>query len=102
MDHVDDSSELKQLLAIGKSRGYLTYSEINDHLPDEIVETDQVESIVTMITDMGISVVDAPPETDELLCHQPDRNRTDRRDKGVQDCTSRQAPLDVREHRVVE
>ena len=67
MDHVDDSSELKQLLAIGKSRGYLTYSEINDHLPDEIVETDQIESIVTMITDMGISVVDAPPEIDELL-----------------------------------
>lgn len=60
-------SDLKKLLVIGKARGYLTYGEINDHLPDEIVNTEQVEDIVTMINDMGIMVYDAPPEVDELL-----------------------------------
>lgn len=60
------ASELKKLLALGKSRGYLTYAEINDHLPND-VEAEQIEDIVTMINDMGIKVYDAPPDADELL-----------------------------------
>ena len=64
---VDQDSDLKRLLAIGRNRGYLTYKEINDHLPHEIVETEQVEDIISMINDMGINVYDSPPDADELL-----------------------------------
>ncbi|MDD3675072.1 RNA polymerase sigma factor RpoD [Thauera propionica] len=67
VDHSEDNSELKQLLALGRARGYLTYGEINDHLPQDIVETEQLESIVAMLTDMGIRVSDAPPDMEELL-----------------------------------
>ena len=67
VDHSEDNSELKQLLALGRARGYLTYGEINDHLPQDIVEPEQLESIVAMLTDMGIRVSDAPPDMEELL-----------------------------------
>ncbi len=68
MSQVENSqaSELKNLLAIGKTRGYLTFAEINDHLPSD-VGTEQVEDIVSMINDMGINVYDNPPDADELL-----------------------------------
>ena len=67
VDHPEENSELKQLLALGRARGYLTYGEINDHLPQDIVEAEQLESIVAMLTEMGIRVSDAPPDMEELL-----------------------------------
>ena len=67
VDHPEENSELKQLLALGRARGYLTYGEINDHLPQDIVEAEQLESIVAMLTEMGIRVLDAPPDMEELL-----------------------------------
>ena len=67
VDHPAENSELKQLLALGRARGYLTYGEINDHLPQDIVEAEQLESIVAMLTEMGIRVSDAPPDMEELL-----------------------------------
>jgi RNA polymerase primary sigma factor len=67
IEDVGEHSELKQLLALGRARGYLTFGEINDHLSNDIVETDQVENIVAMISEMGISVYDAPPDAEELL-----------------------------------
>ena len=67
VDHSEENNELKQLLALGRARGYLTYGEINDHLPQDIVEAEQLESIVGMITEMGIRVSDAPPDMEELL-----------------------------------
>ena len=54
-------SQLKQLIALGKEQGYLTYAEVNDHLPDSITDTDQVEDIIQMINDMGITVVEKAP-----------------------------------------
>ncbi|MCG2634996.1 MAG: RNA polymerase sigma factor RpoD [Gammaproteobacteria bacterium] len=63
----DNDSQLRRLLAKGKEQGYLTYAEINDHLPEEIVEADQVENIISTITDMGISVFERAPDADELL-----------------------------------
>ena len=61
------SSQLKQLIAKGKEQGFLTYTEVNDHLPPGIVEADQIEDIVRMINDMGITVHEsAPAEIDEL------------------------------------
>ncbi len=61
------ASQLKQLIAKGKDQGYLTYTEVNDHLPAGIVEADQIEDIVRMINDMGITVHEtAPTEIDQL------------------------------------
>jgi len=59
--------QLKALIILGKERGYLTYPEINDHLPDEITESDQVEGIIGIINDMGIMVYERAPDAEELL-----------------------------------
>jgi RNA polymerase primary sigma factor len=58
---------LKKLITQGKERGYLTYAEINDHLPDDMLDADQIESIISMINDMGISVHDEAPDAEALL-----------------------------------
>jgi len=60
-------SQLKELIIKGKEKGFLTYSEVNDHLPQDIVESEQVEDIIQMINDMGIRVVETAPDADELL-----------------------------------
>jgi len=65
MDQDTQKSQLKQLIARGKEQGYLTFAEVNDHLPDGIVEPEQVEDIIRMINEMGISVVETPPDDDE-------------------------------------
>ena len=58
---------LKNLIALGKERGYLTYAEINDHLPDDLVDAEQIESIITTFNDMSIKVFDEAPAAEELL-----------------------------------
>jgi RNA polymerase primary sigma factor len=58
---------LKNLIVLGKDRGYLTYAEINDHLPDDMTEAEQIEGVVTMLADMGISVFDEAPDAEALL-----------------------------------
>ncbi|RUO80726.1 RNA polymerase sigma factor RpoD [Idiomarina tyrosinivorans] len=60
-------SQLKVLIAKGKEQGYLTFSEVNDHLPQEIVDSDQIEDIIRMINDMGIQVFENAPDADELM-----------------------------------
>ncbi|MBC7191683.1 RNA polymerase sigma factor RpoD [Marinobacter sp.] len=60
-------SRLKDLIARGKEQGYLTYAEVNDHLPEDIADPDQVEDIIRMINDMGIQVMETAPDADELL-----------------------------------
>jgi len=60
-------SQLKLLIAKGKEQGYLTYSEVNDHLPSDIVDPEQIEDIVNMINDMGITVYEKAPDADSLL-----------------------------------
>ncbi len=60
-------SQLKILIAKGKEQGYLTYAEVNDHLPNSIVDPDQIEDIVAMINDMGITVHEVAPDNDTLL-----------------------------------
>jgi RNA polymerase primary sigma factor len=59
-------SQLKSLVIKGKEQGYLTYAEVNDHLPAEIVDSEQVEDIIQMINDMGIKVVETAPDADEM------------------------------------
>ncbi|EHD2246619.1 RNA polymerase sigma factor RpoD, partial [Vibrio vulnificus] len=65
MDH-NPQSQLKLLVIRGKEQGYLTYAEVNDHLPAEIVDSEQVEDIIQMINDMGIKVVETAPDADDL------------------------------------
>ncbi|MEE8625911.1 MAG: RNA polymerase sigma factor region1.1 domain-containing protein, partial [Acidiferrobacterales bacterium] len=61
------SQQLKDLIARGKEQGYLTYAEINDHLPNDIVDPEQIEDIVNMINDMGISVHEKAPDAESIL-----------------------------------
>src|ERR1700716_1109527 len=58
---------LKNLIVLGKERSYLTYAEINDHLPDDILDAEQIEGIISMINDMGIQVYDEAPDAETLL-----------------------------------
>jgi RNA polymerase primary sigma factor len=58
---------LKNLIVLGKERGYLTYAEINDHLPDDMLDAEQIEGVIAMINDMGISVYDEAPDAESLL-----------------------------------
>ena len=58
---------LKNLIVLGKERGYLTYAEINDHLPDDMLDAEQIEGVISMINDMGISVYDEAPDAETLL-----------------------------------
>ena len=63
-------SRLKELIAKGKEQGFLTYSEVNDHLPDDISDPEQIEDIIRMINDMGITVYETAPDADELLSNE--------------------------------
>ena len=65
-------SRLKDLIARGKEQGYLTYAEVNDHLPEDIADPDQVEDIIQMINDMGIQVCEETPDADTLLMTEGD------------------------------
>ncbi|HEV8095313.1 MAG TPA: RNA polymerase sigma factor region1.1 domain-containing protein, partial [Burkholderiales bacterium] len=60
-------TRLKNLIKLGKDRGFLTYSEINDHLPDDLVDAEQIEAIISTFGDMGIQVYDQAPDQETLL-----------------------------------
>ncbi len=68
----EQQSRIKELIARGKEQGYLTYAEVNDHLPEDISDPDQVEDIIQMINDMGIKVFETAPDADELLLAESD------------------------------
>jgi RNA polymerase primary sigma factor len=67
MAELTQQSNLKILIAKGKEQGYLTYSEVNDHLPESISDPDQVEDIIQMINDMGIKVFETAPDSDAMI-----------------------------------
>ena len=60
-------SRLKELIAKGKDQGYLTFAEVNDHLPDDLSDAVQIEEIIAKINDMGIEVHEKAPDADDLL-----------------------------------
>ncbi len=70
-------SQLKKLIAQGKEQGFLTYAEVNDHLPDDIVDPEQIEDIIAMINDMGIEVHEYAPDADTLLLNESSVNSDD-------------------------
>src|SRR5579883_2087743 len=63
----ESQSRIKELINRGREQGYLTYAEVNDHLPADITDPEQIEDIIGMISDMGIHVAEQPPEMEELL-----------------------------------
>ena len=67
MELDQQQSQLKSLIAKGKEQGYLTYHEVNDHLPEGIVDPEQIEDIISMINDMGIAVHETAPDEEALL-----------------------------------
>ncbi len=67
MSEEQQQSQLKQLIAKGKVQGYLTYAEVNDHLPSDIADPEQIEDIINMINDMGIQVYETAPDEDSLI-----------------------------------
>lgn len=60
-------ARFKSLIVLGKERGYLTYAEINDHLPDDMLDAEQIEGVISMISNMGIQVYDEAPDAEQLL-----------------------------------
>ena len=67
MNSEQQQSQLKQLIAKGKMQGYLTFAEVNDHLPSDIVDPEQIEDIISMINEMGIQVYETAPDEDSLI-----------------------------------
>lgn len=79
-DQITPTSQVAALISRGKEQGYLTYAEVNDHLPDSITESEQIEDIIQMLNDVGIPVHERAPETDELML---DGNTPDASDDDV-------------------
>ncbi|MDT8321533.1 MAG: RNA polymerase sigma factor RpoD [Xanthomonadales bacterium] len=73
----NQQSQLKDLITQGKEQGFLTYAQVNDHLPDDIVDPEQIEDIINMINDMGISVHEEAPDSDELILNDDATTDTD-------------------------
>jgi RNA polymerase primary sigma factor len=71
-DTEQQQSRLKELIAKGKEQGFLTYAEVNDHLPEDISDPEQVEDIIQMINDLGIQVFEEAPDADTLLLNESD------------------------------
>ena len=65
-------SRIKELITLGREQGYLTYAEVNDHLPEDISDPEQVEDIIRMINDMGINVFEVAPDKDALMLADAD------------------------------
>lgn len=80
-DKSQQQSRLKELIARGKEQGYLTYAEVNDHLPEDIADPDQVEDIIRMINDMGITVSEVAPDAETLLMKEGDSSTGDDADE---------------------
>ncbi|QJC29754.1 RNA polymerase sigma factor RpoD [Enterobacteriaceae endosymbiont of Plateumaris pusilla] len=81
MEH-NSQLQFKLLVIRGKEQGYLTYSEVNDHLPDDIISSDQIQNIIQMINDMGIQVMEEAPDADDLILSQ-NNNTNDEAEEAV-------------------
>mgnify|MGYP003377117213 CR=1 FL=1 len=83
MSESSQQSRLKDLIAKGKEQNYLTYAEVNDHLPEDISDPDQVEEIIQMINDMGIQVFEEAPDAEALLLASGDTSTDEIPDEAV-------------------
>jgi RNA polymerase primary sigma factor len=98
---VPEQSRIKDLIALGREQGYLTYAEVNDHLPEGISEQDQVEDIIQMINDMGIRVFEQTPDADTLLIlSQEQESETD--DVAAAEAAAALAAVESEVHRTTD
>ncbi|MGH8529372.1 MAG: RNA polymerase sigma factor RpoD [Nevskiales bacterium] len=88
MNNPDQQSRLKQLIAQGKQKGFLTYAEVNDHLSEDIVDPEQIEEIVAMINSMGITVHEEAPDTEALLLNETQAASDDDDDEEVEEAAA--------------
>ncbi|MGL4861184.1 MAG: RNA polymerase sigma factor RpoD [Enterobacteriaceae bacterium] len=86
-------SQLKLLVTRGKEQGYLTYAEVNDHLPEDIIDSDQIEDIIQMINDMGIKVMEQAPDADDLMLAENIADDEDATEAAVQVLSSVEAEI---------
>ena len=80
----DQQTKIKELITKGKEQGYLTYAEVNDHLPEGIVDSDQIEDIINMITEMGIVVQEQAPDEDSLSLSDKESTDDDAAEEAAQ------------------
>ncbi len=85
-------SEIKQLITKGREQGYLTYAEVNDHLPDDVVEAEQIEDIISMINGMGIEVHEVAPDSDTI---NPDAPSGDDDDTATEEAVALLSAVDA-------
>lgn len=93
MDQNTQQSKIKILIARGKEQSYLTYAEVNDHLPNDILEPEQIEDIIAMINDMGIKVVETAPDADDMIVEGSSTDTTD--DDAVEEAAAALASMDT-------
>tara|TARA_B110001450_G_scaffold58721_1_gene55398 strand:+ start:2809 stop:4656 length:1848 start_codon:yes stop_codon:yes gene_type:complete len=92
-------SGIKDLIAKGREQGYLTYAEVNDHLPEDIADPEQVEDIIQMINDMGITVFETAPDAEQLLMMSGD-NTPD--EVAVAEAAAALASVESEQHRTTD
>jgi len=90
----NQQSQLKDLITKGKEQGFLTYAQVNDHLPDDIVDPEQIEDIINMINDMGISVYERAPDADTLILND-DAASSDDDDSAVEEAAAALAAVET-------
>jgi RNA polymerase primary sigma factor len=90
----NQQSQLKDLITKGKEQGFLTYAQVNDHLPDDIVDPEQIEDIINMINDMGISVYERAPDADSLILND-DAASSDDDDSAVEEAAAALAAVET-------
>jgi len=90
----NQQSQLKDLITKGKEQGFLTYAQVNDHLPDDIVDPEQIEDIINMINDMGISVYEKAPDADTLILND-DAASTSEDDSAVEEAAAALAAVET-------
>ncbi len=93
MDQTTQQSKIKLLIARGKEQGYLTYAEVNDHLPNDIMDPEQIEDIIAMINDMGIKVVEVAPDADDMIVEGSSTDTTD--EDAVEEAAAALASMDT-------
>ncbi|MEZ7859139.1 MAG: RNA polymerase sigma factor RpoD [Porticoccaceae bacterium] len=92
-------SGIKDLIAKGREQGYLTYAQVNDHLPEDIADPEQVEDIIQMINDMGITVFETAPDAEQLLMMSGD-NTPD--EVAVAEAAAALASVESEQHRTTD
>src|SRR5580704_16047473 len=93
MSASDQQSQIKNLIALGKEKGYLTFAEVSDHLP-EIVDSEQIDDVITMIQGMGIPVHDEAPDGDTQLFTEPNVAAAEDDDEAAEEAAAALAAVD--------